>query len=76
MPITPDYLVLADEINILPSNTAVRLTSQAQRTIVGALRMVEKVHIVMAALGHNGSICARDDRVQAVMDCLHEIDPR
>ena len=70
-----DISNLADEISALPPNTAFRLTGQAQRTIVAVLRMVGTVDIAMAALGCNGSICARDDRIQAVMDCLHKVDP-
>ena len=70
------YLDLAGEIYSLPSNTAFRLSPQAQQTIVEALRMVEKVDVMMAALGMNGEIYARDDRVQAVMDCLQKVDPK
>lgn len=29
---------------------------------------------MMAPLGYHGTISARDDRVQAVMDALHDID--
>lgn len=32
------------------------------------------VNEMMAPLGYHGTICARDDRVQAVMDALHAID--
>jgi len=32
------------------------------------------VNEMMAPLGAHGEICARDDRVDAVMDALHDID--
>ena len=32
------------------------------------------VEAMMAPLGYHGTISARDDRVQAVMDALHQVD--
>ena len=71
-----DYMDLASEIHSLPSNTAFCLAPQAQRTIVEALRMVETVDSMLAYLGYNGEISAKDERVLAVMDCLKRIDPQ
>lgn len=71
-----DYLDLAGEIHALPPNTAFRLSPQAQRTIVEALRMVEKVDSMLAYLGFAGEISARDERVLVVMDSLKKIDPQ
>jgi hypothetical protein len=67
---------LADEFEALAPNTAIRLTREAQRVIVASLRMVERVDEVMAVIGCHGEISAKDDRVSAVMDCLHRIDPQ
>ena len=38
------------------------------------MRLYYAVGEMMDVLGAHGTICARDDRVQAVMDALHEID--
>jgi hypothetical protein len=32
------------------------------------------VEAMMAPLGYHGQISAKDDRVQAVMDALHQVD--
>lgn len=71
-----DYLLLADEFEALPANTAIRLTPRSQAIIVDALRLVEKVDICMAVLGAHGEISARDDRADDVMRLLHRIDPK
>lgn len=36
--------------------------------------LYDVVNEMMAPLGYHGTISARDDRVQAVMDALHAID--
>lgn len=38
------------------------------------MRLYYAVGEMMDVLGMHGTICARDDRVQAVMDALHKID--
>ena len=38
------------------------------------MRLYYVVGEMMDVLGAHGTICARDDRVQAVMDALYEID--
>lgn len=38
--------------------------------------LAEAVDRMIAAVGYHGEINARDDRVQAVMDALHKVDPK
>lgn len=71
-----DYLALADEIEALPANTAFRLTPQAQRTIVAALRLVSPADAMMAYLGHYGDISPKSELADAVMNALREVDPK
>ena len=71
-----DYLDLADEIEALPPNTAFRLTHQAQRTIVAALRLVLPTEELMAYLGHHGHITPHSELVEVAMAALHEVDPK
>lgn len=37
-------------------------------------RLIAAVDAMIAVLGYHGTICARDDRVQAVMDALAAVD--
>lgn len=71
-----DYLVLAEEIAALHGNTAFRVTPRAQHTIFHALRLVNLVDAMMAYLGQHGEIDTRSELVNAVMNCLHDIDPQ
>ncbi len=36
--------------------------------------LYDSVNVIMAVIGCHGTICAKDDRVLAVMDALAEID--
>ena len=51
---------------------------EAHNKTVNALRayrvLKSAVDAMMAPLGYNGTISARDDRVQAVMDALAQVD--
>lgn len=45
------------------------------RQVLRAYRVLKSaVDAMMAPLGHHGTILARDDRVQAVMDALAQVD--
>lgn len=37
-------------------------------------RVYAAANVVVAVLGCHGKICARDDRVSALMDALHDVD--
>lgn len=37
-------------------------------------RVYDAANVVVAVLGYHGEICARDDRVSALMDALHGVD--
>ena len=71
-----DYLDLADEIEKLPANTAIRFAPRAQRVIVSALKMVADVDAMMAYLGHYGEISPKSELADAVMKRLQEIGPK
>lgn len=45
-----------------------------QEELMSLRALYDAVHIMMAPLGYHGTINARDDRVQAVLDALWKID--
>lgn len=64
---------LADELGEVEKHRdAIAVTLRMRENDLMALR--NATDAMMAVLGYHGSICARDDCVQAVMDCLWKID--
>jgi hypothetical protein len=58
-----------------PNCDNLRLELGSERKTLRAFRVLRMaVNAMMAPLGYHGQISAKDDRVQAVMDALHQVD--